>query len=374
MSLCRELPERARRERPKLRVTARKAESPDDRGQWENGVKDAKGANDDSVQLATITVGGKINLFLNVKERLENGYHALETLFLPIEQPCDTLVIGLMKSGRRQSLPTQNIEVICAKNGVNTKQNTLTRAFELYASATGFAPSLVVTLLKGIPIGAGLGGGSADAAALLVFLQNFARQCGQAGLEHDTLCSLAAKVGADVPFFLRRKPALASGIGEILREVPHPCPGYHLLLVCPHLAISTARAFAMLDESRVLGQNAVKAEACRPGFCGDSISLEEISNRLLTIDQCRDSKFDAWGVRLTNSFEAVVFAAWPELSRYKRTLLEQGAIHAMLSGSGSSLFGIFRDKDGAKRAKAALKHESVRLFLQRCDAGVSPSW
>lgn len=329
-----------------------------------------KDAGFDSALLANITVGGKINLFLKVKERLKNGYHALETLFLPIDQPFDTLEIRLLKNSGGVPPSQQSLKVICDEPGVDLQNNTLTKAFDLYASTTGFAPPLSVTLSKGIPIGAGLGGGSADAAAVLVFLQKLARGCGQAGLEDDALNALAVKVGADVPFFLKRKPALATGVGEVLREVPHPCPDCYLLVVCPNIHISTARAFAMLDESRSQRQDEIKAEV----FCNIGISTEEILRRLLTIGQCRDSRFDAWNMQSMNSFEAVVFAAWPELFVYKRTLAEHGAIYAMLSGSGSSLFGIFRNSVEAKRAETALKHEKVKLFLQRCDAGVSPSW
>ena len=329
-----------------------------------------KGVDDGSTQLADITVGGKINLFLNVKERLENGYHTLETLFLPIERPCDTMNIRLRKDGGCQSSPPQGIRVICEDKGVNVGENTLGKAYSLYAAATGFAPPLTVSLTKGIPLGAGLGGGSADAAALLIFMQDYARQSGCADLDDHALNSLAVRVGADVPFFLRRKPALATGIGEILREVPHPCPDYYLLVVCPELQISTARAFAMLDEFRGQGQD----DAIAVGAGEPRLSPEEISERLLTINRCQDSRFDAWNMELVNSFEPVVFAAWPELSGYKQALLEHGAIHAMLSGSGSSLFGVFRDKAEAKRAETALRHENVRLFLQKCDAGVSPSW
>ena len=197
-------------------------------------------------------------------------------------------------------------------------------------------------LVKGIPHGAGLGGGSADAAALLGWLNGRAPE----PLPSDTLAGLAARVGADVPFFLYNVPCRATGIGDRLV----PCPewlaeagvaGAGLVLLCPGERVSTPWAYAAWDRNNPLTEerNGAITRASQSLFGGTS-SIR-------------------W---LENSFEPSVFEAFPRLRMFRERLLREGAFAAVMSGSGSSLFGLFRDADVALRAAEGFREEDVAVY------------
>lgn len=277
----------------------------------------------------TVHAGCKINLFLFITGRLPNGYHELSTLFLPVPQPQDTLVFS----------PADRdfgIRVRCDVEGIDPEHNTLTRAYELYAEAANFAPAVDVELVKGIPHGAGLGGGSSDGAQVLLWLQRHAPR----PLPDETLHALAARVGADVPFFLLNRPCLAEGIGERLSEVKSGVEGWSCVLVCPREKVNTAWAYAAWDAERA------------------SFSLTE---KRKADKNNRSSCQSFYGM---NDFESVVFAAHPSLAALKARLLEGGADIAGMSGSGSTLFGLFRDSGRAAQAAEALREqkESAEVF------------
>ena len=283
-------------------------------------------------------------------EKRENGYHDLETLFYPLQTPFDILDITEENSSGNiteeiketqktkepkknlsTSLPlheyAKNIKVQCKTKGIDLNDNTLTKAYILYAQATNFAPKIQINLIKGIPHGAGLGGGSSDAAALLTYLQ----QKNPSPISGNKLNTLAAKIGADVPFFLINTPCKAKGIGEILEPVALKLEKYFLVLVSPCIQINTKWAFLKLDEEK----------------------------KDLTAFQAFDKnhrscflKYFFW----ENDFEAPVFSEYPFLGEIKGELIKNGASVGLLSGSGSSLFGLFRSLEKARQATQALKH------------------
>lgn len=271
-----------------------------------------------------IRTGGKINLFLFITGVRSDGYHELYSLFLPLPEPVDTLIFS-------PAARPGGLSVRCATEGIDPGRNTLTRAYELYAEAAGFAPAVDVELVKGIPHGAGLGGGSADGAQMLLWLQRHA----PAPLSGEKLTAIAARVGADVPFFLRHRPCLAEGIGERLSEVPSGVEGCSCVLLCPPVLVNTAWAYAAWDRERA------------------SFSLTE---KTKADKNNRSSCQSFYGM---NDFEPVVFAAFPLLSSLKRRLLEEGAWVAGMSGSGSALFGLFRDSERAAQAASALRREKA---------------
>ena len=273
-----------------------------------------------------IRTGCKINWFLRIGPKRPDGYHDLETLFIPLNKPHDELHL---RPGT-----TPGLRVLCAEPGIDPERNTLTTAYRLWREAVGTAPDLELTLLKGVPHGAGLGGGSADAAGLLRHLQEWAGRNGRAPLASEALNALAAKVGADVPFFLLNKPALAEGIGERLREVPNPAADRVVVTVCPPIPVSTAWAFATLDAERGKKENFAPNSLTRSG------------PRSTTSFSC--------GANQENDFQEVVFRAFPELVRIRDGLLEHGAIAARMSGSGSTIFGVFAEIGQAERAVAAM--------------------
>ena len=317
-----------------------------------------------SVKPAELHTGCKINLFLDVLDRLENGYHTLRTLLIPLSDPSDTLICLPQERG---------ITVRCTTPGIDPAENTLTKAYALYAEAGAFSPGLSIELRKGIPHSAGLGGGSADAAALLLYLQQCA---GPSALSGGALSVVAAQVGADVPFFLRNKPALGQGIGEKLTPLAWnelPVNGLSLVLVCPNIRVSTDWAYAAWDKAQTTltaparkGTRAFRAPLITPGFAPG-----------LTSGAKPDTDF-SW---LRNSLEPMVFAAHPELADLRARFLQRGAAAALMSGSGASVFGLFRSRGTALEAAKDFAYEGERVFMHdfpvhrpETTTGVSPSW
>ena len=267
-----------------------------------------------------VRTGGKINLYLFITGRRENGYHELDTLFVRLPEPQDTLVF---RPAERES----GIRVTCSTPGIDLEKNTLTKSYDLYARTTGFAPAVDVELVKGIPHGAGLGGGSADGAEVLAWLQ---RQNPQP-MEALQLNALAAGVGADVPFFLARGACFAEGIGDILTPAVAGIGDWSCVLVCPQVHVNTAWAYAAWD-------------AENPSFSLTEKRKADKNNR--SSYQC------FYGM---NDFESAVFAANPVLDEIKAQLIQLGADAAGMSGSGSALFGLFHDRERAAQAAEALR-------------------
>ena len=259
----------------------------------------------------------KINLALDVGALRPDGYHEVRMLMQTVSL-CDQVTIRL-DTGRwwadgGDALP-------------HDTRNLALRAAEVFCHAVGFTPDgMDVTLEKHIPAGAGLGGGSADAAAVLRALQ---RHCGNP-LTTEALLSLAAQVGSDVPFCLLGGTALAEGRGERLTPL-EPLADCEIVLCKPDFFSSTPALYRALD-------------ACPPTAHPD---LPDLTAKLQNVA--------AFGAGMYNVFEPLLTAEHPELANIRRTLLECGAAGAMLTGTGSAMFGLFTDADAAERAAAALR-------------------
>ena len=295
----------------------------------------------------TLVAGCKINLGLRITGRRPDGYHELDSLFCPLPRPCDRLRLRITEGS--------GLGVLCDTPDLNPEDNTLTRAYAAFAAATGAGPealpALEITLRKGIPVGSGLGGGSSDAAALLRWLNAHAPQ----PLEHSALTKAGLQVGADVPFFLQPGPQLKAcrvrGVGEQLEPAGKHLAGLRLVLVCPAHSVSTAQAYADFDAARTDGtaagpagqNNLTKAEA---GANGTFLSEAQPV------------------VDLHNDLEAVVFARHPQLAAIKAQLLRLGAFAAGMSGSGSSILGLFHLEAlmEARAAAAVLQEEGWRVY------------
>lgn len=261
-----------------------------------------------------LRVGCKVNLSLQITALRPNGYHELDSIFYPLPEPYDLLHIERQTSGK-------GILCTCDSPGIDPHHNTLTRAYDLFAAATRGLPSLHVHLVKGIPHGAGLGGGSADAAALLRYLNTQVAS----PLPEAHMQELATKVGADVPFFLQKAPCRVRGIGEILETIPFFLSGWGIVVLCPPLHVSTPWAYGAWD----LANLHKKVSPCLTSL---PLKAKEFVFRWLCV---------------ANTFEAVVFAAHPSLRVYKELLLQSGANAAIMSGSGASLLGLFKDPQAA---------------------------
>ena len=249
----------------------------------------------------------KINLGLNIVSQRNDGFHNLETIFYPINLK-DGLEITNSNSNEQYQLFQTGIKI----DG-DPSSNIVIKALELVRNHSKVnIPNIDIHLLKKIPTGAGLGGGSSDAAFMLKLLnENY-----QIGLSNNELVELALQIGADCPFFLYNKPAFASGIGNQLEPIDLDLSGMYLLVVKPDVFISTKEAYSMITPKT------------------PTLSLKDIVNRPL----------NEWKELMKNDFEDPIFKKYPQICKIKQQLYDLGATYASMSGSGSSLYGIFNVK------------------------------
>jgi 4-diphosphocytidyl-2-C-methyl-D-erythritol kinase len=242
----------------------------------------------------------KINLGLRVLRRREDGYHELETVFypLPVKDALETI-----RSEELAFIPTG----LAIPGDPST--NLCMKAWQLLKKDFPQLPPVHIHLHKHIPMGAGLGGGSADGAFALVQLDKQFRL----GLSIERLMMYAAQLGSDCPFFILNTACLGRGRGEELRPIDLDLSSYSLALVNPGVHIGTAWAFSQITPS-------------------------EKGRSILEIIQ---SPVSVWKGHLINDFEAPVLRSYPELRKIKEILYDAGAIYASMTGSGSSFFGIF---------------------------------
>jgi 4-diphosphocytidyl-2-C-methyl-D-erythritol kinase len=263
----------------------------------------------------------KINLTLQVLRKRPDGYHDLRSLMCPVRLS-DRIELHF---GRGPLVVDCN-----AENVPNDETNLACRAAQAFDRAlpSGLKDSAMVpcriVIDKTIPVGAGLGGGSSDAAAVLLGLN---RQYGNP-LSTDDLIPIGRGIGADVPFFLIQGPALAEGIGDRLRPVSGLIP-YYVLIVYPGICISTKAVFQSLNLRLTSCEKRPKNFAFRKRFI-DSAPL------------------------LCNDLEHIVAGRYPEIDTAKKALLDHGAAGALMSGSGSAVFGLFQTLPAARRARQAI--------------------
>ena len=248
----------------------------------------------------------KINLGLHVVRRRDDGYHDLQTVFYPVPL-CDELVIV---PAEKFSFSQTGIAVDC-----NAEDNIVVKAFRLMKLENGNRlPDVEIRLDKRIPFGAGLGGGSSDAAFTLRMLNDLFNL----GMDNSRLRSLASRLGADCPFFIDNEPSYATGIGDILSPLGfNPLKNHRLVVVKPDESVSTAEAYRGISPRESTGLT-----------CPDLLSLLR-------------EPVECWRNTIVNDFETTVFKGHPLLSRIKEKLYEEGALYAAMSGSGSAVYGIF---------------------------------
>lgn len=268
----------------------------------------------------------KINLGLNIVSKRPDGYHNLETVFYPIPLT-DALEIKYMDEKFPSESPC-DLKITGKDVDCNEEDNLVIKAYQLLA-ADFQLPRVHAHLVKRIPTQAGLGGGSSDAAYMIRLLdERFRLNIGIPEMER-----YAAKLGADCAFFITADPSYAEGIGDVLMPVDVPgagLGGYYLAVVKPSVAVSTRDAYADIVPKT-------------PAKC------------------CRDivrQPIETWKDELVNDFEAPIFAMHPELAAIKQSLYDAGAVYAAMSGSGSALFGIFREQP------TGLEKEFEGMFCQ----------
>ena len=248
----------------------------------------------------------KINIGLFVTRRREDGFHDLETVLCPVGL-CDVLEVVPSGTGRgRCEFEATGIAVDCPP-----ERNLVTRAYDLLNEDFDL-PSVWARLHKAIPFGAGLGGGSSDAAFMLRGLN---RLFGL-GLGREELERYAARLGSDCAFFVRDEPVFATGRGEVMTPLRLPLKGWKLAIVKPERGVSTAEAYRGIAP------------------CPAKTDL-----RLLA-----ETPVEEWGGLVDNDFERTIVPILPEVDEIKRRLSAAGAVCASMSGSGSAVFGIFKGK------------------------------
>jgi 4-diphosphocytidyl-2-C-methyl-D-erythritol kinase len=267
----------------------------------------------------------KINLFLHVIGKRSDGYHELVTLMCPIGL-FDTVSLDF---------DTKETSVTCSHPGVpQNKKNLAYKAAVSFFNALEKQEHVKINIDKHIPVAAGLGGGSSNAATVLLALN---RHFGSPFAQKD-LMAMSLSLGADVPFFIYRKPAIATGIGEKLKSYERPLP-FRILLVYPGFEVSTAEIYKNLN----LGLTKCKNKNNYNGFM--------------------KQKFDVAN-HLCNDLEAVTASMYPDVQVVKEALLRSGANGALMSGSGPTVFGLFCDSDKAREAYDSLsQNKQWQVYL-----------
>jgi len=275
----------------------------------------------------------KINLGLRILNKREDGFHNLATVFYPLPLKEALEIIRNNDQDNKEAIHfSQSGNIVDG----SIENNLCIKAYHLLKKDFPQLPSVKMHLHKVIPMGAGLGGGSADAAFTLKLLnEKF-----QLGLSTEQLISYSLQLGSDCPFFIIDQPCYATGRGEILEPFSLSLSGYQLLLINPGIHVNTGWAFSQLN---------ITASA--------SDSVTEKKN----IKEIISQKPADWHKELINDFESPVFLKYPELSAIKEQLYQQGAIYAAMSGSGSTLFGLF--EKGFTPELSLPHHYFIKLLL-----------
>ena len=278
----------------------------------------------------------KINLGLHIHKKREDGFHELETILQMV-----TWFDELQLEGT-----CEKVELFCDTPEIpNDETNLVVKAARLLQKHfPGRCAGVNITLKKSIPSGAGLGGGSGNAAGVLLALNHL----WDLKISRENLIALSGELGSDVPFFLISPCAIGTGKGEILEPIKNPINLY-VLMIYPNLPLSTPWVYGNLKLKLTKSEN--------------NISI--LKNFLMR------SEFAQLGAALYNDLEPVVFKRYPEILRIKNELLSSGAGGALLSGSGSTVFGIFDNPEIAKKALARFTGGKYRVCLAKSITGFS---
>lgn len=252
----------------------------------------------------------KINLGLHITSKRKDGYHEIETCMYPVPL-CDALEMIIDRN------PNWNSTGLHIPG--DSKDNLILKAEKLLRKDFPGLPNLNIHLHKNIPMGAGLGGGSADGAFALRLMNNLF----DLHLDNFFLEEYAAQLGSDCPFFIENAPAIARGRGELLEPITLSLKGVHLVLINPGIHVGTKEAYAGVIPTP------------------PKVKLEEV-----LADRSR------WKTELVNDFEPSVFETFPEIREIKEKMYSSGAFYAAMSGSGSSVFGLFPEKPVELKWKA----------------------
>jgi 4-diphosphocytidyl-2-C-methyl-D-erythritol kinase len=254
----------------------------------------------------------KVNLGLRVTSRREDGFHDLDTVFFPV--PLNDVLEVITQSTNSAKAVTFTHSGIPIPGDASS--NLCIKAYQLLKKDYPDLPSILLHLYKHIPMGAGLGGGSSDGAFMLKLLNEKYRL----GIGEDQLKKYALALGSDCPFFIINQPVQATGRGEIMQPITCSLSSKTMVLACPGIHVSTADAFRNIKRSPNVPSCASIVE--RP--------------------------IHEWKATLFNDFEETVFSAFPEIATIKKKLYDAGAVYASMTGTGSTVYGIFETSPSLK--------------------------
>ncbi len=284
----------------------------------------------------------KINLFLRITGRRADGYHELDSIFVPVSIP-DRVTIEVRPSKTSSITLRCNIEALG-----DPKTNLAARAARIFIDEFGISADVMIDLQKMIPAGAGLGGGSSDAGTVLRMLTSMTSMLRPGPDDiRARLEKIAVGLGADVPFFLNPRPSRVMGIGEQI-EALDGFPTLHLVIAVPAIEVPTASVFKALKK-------------------------ENWSGPASTSDIAEIMRGKTLAPHLVNDLEAPAMHLYPQIGKLKASLEECGAMAASMSGSGGSVFGIFPDAEAAVRGAASLRQKApeARVFVAKTLDGQS---
>lgn len=270
----------------------------------------------------TILANCKINIGLDVIERRTDGYHELSTAMFPVKGLHDVLDFKIIEAAEAKFI-SKGITIDC-----NDENNLCIKAYNLMKKYYPQIGGLQITLDKRVPFGAGLGGGSSDATAVILAINSLF----DLKIDEGRIIDIASELGSDTAFFVRNTPQLCSGRGEIMTPIDVDLSGRYLILIKPDVNISTREAYSGVKPAH------------------PTTPLLELFKLPL----------DEWQGRIKNDFEPHIFESHPLLKQIKDEILKSGALYAAMSGSGSTIFGIFDNEQDAKSEQ--LKSYSPYIF------------
>ena len=266
----------------------------------------------------------KINLGLHILNKREDGFHDIETIFFPV--PIEDALEVIVNNNAQQ-------QITYSSSGIEVKgdiaNNLCVKAYHLLKRDFPQLPNVRLHLHKAIPMGAGLGGGSADGTFTLTLLNNKFHL----NLTEEQLIAYALQLGSDCPFFIYNKPCFATGRGERLKAIELNLSGYFLVIINPGIHINTGWAFKQITPHK------------------HAVSLLSVIGEPV----------EMWKEGLTNDFEEPVFAQHPEIESIKNLLYQNNAVYAGMTGTGSTVFGIFRESPAPIAVRENYLHKTILL-------------
>ena len=281
----------------------------------------------------------KINIGLRVVRKREDGYHDLETIFYPVMGLHDELEVEAITNNTTQHYTTLHDSIQFLQEGLAVdcpaEDNLIVKCYQRMRAKYPQIGDVRIRFKKNIPFGAGLGGGSSDAAHMAIALNEIFAL----GLTREQLAEEVRPLGADCPFFIYNTPCYAEGIGDKLTPISLDLSGLRLMMIKPNCGVPTSEAYSGI------------------------IRHPEVEGQIKQALQDRQSFADMRPL-LVNDFEQTVFPLHPEIAEIKQRLLDAGAVYAAMSGSGSTVFGLFQhDSEGSTDTQLRLLHEEFASMV-----------